>query len=79
MIHDPVEIRQLPYFLAIAEAGSFSRAADYLGGSQPSISQQMRDVEARLRVTLFQHRGKRILLNAAGRVFEEHARSLLRQ
>ena len=79
MIHDPVEIRHLRYFLAIAEAGSFSRAADHLGSSQPSISQQMRDVEARLRVTLFQRRGKRILLTAAGRVFQEHARSLLRQ
>jgi LysR family cyn operon transcriptional activator len=79
MIHDPVDIRQLRYFLAIAEAGSFSRAADHLGISQPSISQQMRDVEARLRVTLFQRRGKRILLTVAGRVFQEHARSLLRQ
>ena len=79
MIHDPVEIRQLRYFLAVAEAGSFSRAADHLGISQPSISQQMRDVEARLRVTLFQRRGKRILLTAAGLVFQEHARSLLRQ
>ena len=79
MIHDPVEIRHLRYFLAIAEAGSFSRAADHLGSSQPSISQQMRDVEARLRVTLFQRRGKRILLTAAGQVFQEHARSLLRQ
>ena len=79
MIHDPVEIRHLRYFLAIAEAGSFSRAADRLGSSQPSISQQMHDVEARLRVTLFQRRGKRILLTAAGRSFQEHARSLLRQ
>lgn len=79
MIHDPVEIRHLRYFLAIAEAGSFSRAADHLGISQPSISQQMRDAEARLRVTLFQRRGKRILLTAAGLVFQEHARSLLRQ
>ena len=79
MIHDPVEIRHLRYFLAIAEAGSFSRAADRLGSSQPSISQQIRDVEERLRVTLFQRRGKRILLTAAGQIFQEHARSLLRQ
>jgi len=79
MIHDPVDIRHLRYFLAIAEAGSFSRAADHLGVSQPSISQQMRDIEARLGVTLFQRHGKRILLTSAGLVFQEHARTLLRQ
>ena len=79
MIQDPVEIRHLRYFLAVAAAGSFSRAADRLGISQPSISQQMRDLEAGLRVSLFQRRGKRILLTAAGLVFQEHARAILRQ
>src|SRR5437868_10542430 len=79
MIQDPVEIRHLRYFLAVAGAGSFSRAADRLGISQPSISQQMRDLEAGLRVSLFQRRGKRILLTAAGLVFQEHARAILRQ
>lgn len=67
------------YFLAVAEAGSFSRAADRLGISQPSVSQQMRDLEAGLRVSLFQRRGKRILLTSAGLIFQEHARAILRQ
>src|SRR5947199_7983406 len=79
MIQDPVEIRHLRYFLAVAGAGSFSRAADRLGISQPSISQQMRDLEAALRVSLFQRRGKRILLTSAGLIFQEHARAILRQ
>jgi len=79
MAHDPVEIRHLRYFLAVAEAGSFSRAADRLGISQPAISQQMRDLEAGLRVSLFQRRGKRILLTPAGLIFLEHARALLRE
>ena len=79
MIQDPVEIRHLRYFLAVARAGSFSRAADRLGISQPSVSQQMRDLEAALRVSLFQRRGKRILLTSAGLIFQEHARAILRQ
>ena len=76
---DPLEIRHLRYFLAVAEAGSFSRAADRLGISQPSVSQQMRDLEAELRVSLFQRRGKKILLTPSGLVFQEHARAMLHQ
>lgn len=79
MVHDPVEIRHLRYFLAVAEAGSFSRAADRLGISQPNVSQQMRDLELGLRVSLFQRRGKRILLTSAGSIFQEHARRILNQ
>ncbi len=77
-MHDPLEIRHLRYFLAVAEAGSFSRAADRLGISQPSVSQQMRDLEAGLRVSLFQRRGKRIFLTSTGLIFQEHARAILR-
>ena len=79
MVHDPLELRHLRYFLAVAEAGNFSRAADRLGISQPNVSQQMRDLEAALRISLFQRKGKRILLTATGRIFEEHARAILRQ
>src|SRR6266571_2339734 len=74
-----LDIRHLRYFLAVAEAGNFSRAADRLGISQPSVSQQMRDLEAGLRVPLFQRRGKRILLTPRGLIFQEHARALLHQ
>jgi LysR family cyn operon transcriptional activator len=76
---DPLDIRHLRYFLAVAEAGNFSRAADRLGISQPSVSQQMRDLEAGLRVPLFQRRGKRILLTPRGLIFQEHARAILHQ
>src|SRR5437667_894519 len=79
MTRDPVEIRQLRYFLAVAEAGSFSRAADRIGMSQPSISLQMRDLESGLGLALFQRRGRKILLTPAGSIFEGHARVMLRQ
>ncbi len=79
MTHDPVEIRHLRYFLAVAEAGSFSRAANRLSISQPNISQQMRDLEVTLRVDLFQRHGKRILLTPAGKILETRARSILRE
>src|SRR6266699_1742923 len=79
MTHDPLEIRHLRYCLAVAEAGSFSRAADRLGITQPAIPHQMRDLEAGLRVSLFQRRGKRILLTSTGMIFQEHARAILRQ
>src|SRR5215467_1129 len=78
MIHDPIRIRHLHCFLAVARAGSFSRAADRLAISQPSISQQMRDLEAGLRVSLFPRCGKRILLSSAGLVFQKHRREILR-
>ena len=73
-MHDPVEVRHLRYFLAVAEAGNFSRAADRLGISQPSVSQQIRDLETGLRVRLFQRRGKRVLLSPGGLIFQEHDR-----
>jgi LysR family cyn operon transcriptional activator len=78
-MNEPLEIRHLRYFLAVAEAGSFSRAADRLGISQPSVSQQIRDLEADLRLSLFQRRGKRILLTPAGMIFQEHAQAILKQ
>lgn len=79
MQQEPFEIRQLRYFLEVADAGNFSRAAKRLGVSQPAVSQQMRDLEAGLRVVLFQRRGKRISLTPGGLGFQEHARAILRQ
>lgn len=78
-MQEPFEIRQLRYFLEVADAGNFSRAAKRLGVSQPAISQQMRDLELGLRTTLLQRRGKRTSLTSAGLVFQEHARAILRQ
>jgi len=79
IVHDPLEVRHLRYFLEVAEAGSFSRAASRLGVSQPNISQQLRDLETSLGVDLLQRHGKRILLTSAGQMLREYARGILRQ
>jgi len=79
MQQEPYEIRQLRYFLEVADAGSFSRAAKRLGVSQPAVSQQLRDLETGVRAVLLQRRGKRTSLTPAGLLFQEHARAILRQ
>src|SRR5262245_8702694 len=78
-MQEPFEIRQLRYFLEVADAGNFSRAAKRLGVSQPAVSQQMRDLEVVLRTALFQRLGKRVSLTTSGLRFQEHARAILRQ
>ena len=79
MRQEPFEIRQLRYFLEVADAGNFSRAAKRLGVSQPAVSQQLRDLETGVRTVLLQRRGKRTSLTPAGLVFQEHAHAILRQ
>ena len=79
IIRHPVEIRHLRYFLAVAEAGSYTRAANRLGLSQPAVSEQMRRLQSTLHVSLFRREGKRICLTPTGLIFEEYARSVLRE
>src|SRR5579863_2796256 len=75
-----VELRHLRYFVAVAEAGSLTVAADQrLHTSQPSLSRQIRDLEDELGAQLLTRRARGIELTPAGRVFLDHARSLLSQ
>jgi LysR family cyn operon transcriptional activator len=72
-----IEIRHLRYFLSVAETQNFTRAAERVGISQPSISQQIKDLEDRLGTPLFARLGKRVRLNEAGRLFQLHAERVL--
>src|SRR5919205_2220066 len=68
-----ITLQQLTYFLAAAEHGSFSAAAESLFMAQPSLSDQIRRLEAELGVTLFARGGRGLELTEAGRIFRPHA------
>jgi DNA-binding transcriptional LysR family regulator len=74
-----MELRHLRYFVAVAEAGSLTRAAEGLGMQQPPLGQQIRSLEREIGVQLFDRRSRCISLNAAGNVFLEDARDILRR
>ena len=61
-----MERRQLEFFLAIAEAGSFTRAASRLSIAQPSLSASVRALENELGTTLFERHGRGVRLTEAG-------------
>lgn len=76
------ELRPIEYFVAIAETGSFSRAATQLGISQPVLSRQIRLLEEELRSQLFFRNGRGVVLTRSGTLFLEFAKtttSLARQ
>ena len=70
-------LQQLQYVLAAIDHGSFSAAADTLHLAQPSLSEQVRRLEAELGVTLFQRVGRGLVLTEAGRALRPHAEAAL--
>src|ERR1700726_4715491 len=75
-----MELRHLRYFIAVAEAGSVTVAAQrMLHTSQPSLSRQIRDLEDEVGAELLTRRARGIELTPAGRAFFDHARSVLSQ
>ena len=75
-----MELRHLRYFVAVAEEGSFTQAAEKrLHTAQPSLSRQIRDLESILNVQLIVREPRVLSLTPAGRVFLEHARLILAQ
>src|SRR5437867_11208664 len=72
-----MEIHQLRYFVAIAEEGSFSQAAEREHVSQPSLSQQIHKLEAELNQQLFDRLPRAVVLTEAGRSLLGYARQIL--
>jgi len=75
-----MELRHLRYFIAVAETGSLTEAAERrLHTSQPSLSRQIRDLEDEVGVELLTRSAHGVELTAAGKAFLDHARSALMQ
>ena len=72
-----IEIRHLRYFMAVADAGHITRAAEALGMQQPPLSQQIRALETELGADLFNRHPKGVKLTEAGRLLQTEARRLL--
>ncbi|HEY6307987.1 MAG TPA: LysR substrate-binding domain-containing protein [Candidatus Angelobacter sp.] len=72
-----MEVHQLRYFCAVAEAGSFTRAAEREQVAQPSLSQQIMKLEEELGVRLFDRLGRAVRLTGPGQVFLPRARTIL--
>ncbi|WP_227983788.1 transcriptional regulator CynR [Nocardia spumae] len=73
-----MELRHIKYLLAVADHGNFTRAAESLHISQPTLSQQIKQLERTLGVILLDRSGRTVRLTDAGQAYAAHARLALR-
>lgn len=74
-----MDLKQLEYFVRVAELGSFTRASIVLDIAQPALSRQIRLLEVELRQNMLVRNGRGVTLTEAGKVLLEHARGILHQ
>jgi len=74
-----LDLRQLEYFVRVAELGSFTRASIELGVAQPALSRQVRQLEVELRQSLLSRNGRGAQPTEAGKLLLEHGRGILHQ
>ena len=72
-----MEIHQLRYFVAVADEGSFSRAAAKVRVAQPSLSQQIQKLETEVGQPWFDRLPRSVVLTEAGVCFVDYARQIL--
>ena len=74
-----IETYQLRYFLAVVETGSFTKAAERVFVTQPTLSAGIKKLETTLNSKLFDRSAKRVFLTESGTRFVPHAKSILYQ
>ena len=74
-----MDLKQLEYFVRVAEMGSFTRAAIALNVAQPALSRQVRLLEVELRQNLLKRNGRGAIPTEAGQLLLEHGRGILHQ
>jgi LysR family nitrogen assimilation transcriptional regulator len=74
-----VDLKQIEYFVRVAELGGFTRAAAALGIAQPALSRQVRLLEVELRQNLLTRDGRGAVPTEAGRLLLAHGRGILHQ
>src|SRR5215469_14636458 len=72
-----LDLTRLKVFRAVASYGSFTKAAEAMGYSQPSISHQVAQLERELSAQLFERQPRRVALTPAGEVFLRHVQAVL--
>jgi LysR family transcriptional regulator, nitrogen assimilation regulatory protein len=74
-----MDLKQIEYFVRVAELGSFTRASAALGIAQPALSRQVRLLEVELRQNLLLRNGRGATPTEAGKTLLEHGRGILHQ
>jgi len=74
-----MDLKQLEYFVHVAEFGSFTQSSRFLRVAQPALSRQVRALEVELRQALFERNGRGVTLTEPGQRLLEHARGILQQ